>query len=634
MPLPDKLQRAGLRGVESVSMRATVQNFIEETLRNPLAWVQRAGAAALMAFALQYHKAFNATFHGGVLQRFLEGLQPSKSPNDRRGACLGLGALPANILLAPGPLPPAVKFPPSLLPSASAVPAALGAAAAADDAAPSTAPTSFVTAVVAALVTATREVVGAAAEAQDAETRAEAARALTAVGLAVARGAVAPESAAVACEVGTSAAVALRAAADDYAVDRRGDVGSFVRAAALDGLLALALDFAPRAAAAPTQWSHPAQVAVLAFLHVAVKQGLDKLDRMRAFSGRALQRFATDTSEETIRAVFASEGTSAETTTKTTTLSDVLALLAVFRGAPRDADWSQPSVLFALLTPPVLGAAAATFSLSAAEGLCSSIGGLTQHVSRTALEAVRSVPNAANVWTSALVEMAARYVTDDRMTVPVLLAIERCLDGGIALDRPRALTALVHGCIAALRHYTRDLPRILPLMVALASAARALASTNATLVSPLRTRAWQHLVSMLASRYPKARATAALEVFTMISAVSDDLLPLALAPAPLAAAADEGASDATAPVTLDVAKAAVQTATVVLQTTQWDGSDVVLLRGGRDAVLDALRLPRVATAAAAAETTALEAQARIEAQQQRKRDELARYGALVRETGY
>ena len=329
------------------------------------------------------------SYHGA--SRLQEGLDPSKTPNVRRGAGLALGALPLPLLCHDAVFDAVSRL---LLQSLR---------------------------------------VEADPDVRDAEARANAV-----VGLAD-----------VCCAAATAPAVGLTAprvaelfgglleGLDDYCTDSRGDVGSFTRSAALEAAGRFVFEVAARDArrgAAEEAWlSH---ALWLRFLRAVAKQLMEKIDRVRGLAGGVLQRVAqssalpADLPHKAVlqRAIAEHLGPSSAGEG------------AGSAGAP-EMDWSAPGITYPLMVPLLLPLP--EFVEPVLEGLVVSAGGLSMHVVRAASaalvgalkalprdEAGEGVVTLAAV-SRALVRMFARYAQDDRVILPLLATLDQLLTHGL-----------------------------------------------------------------------------------------------------------------------------------------------------------------------------------------------------------
>lgn len=664
--LPDKIQRPGLRAMEDVSMRATVQAFFEETCKNPLRWLQQDGASAMLEFGRQFYQSYNNAFHSGLVSRLVQSVVGAgKTPNERRGGCLMLGALPASVLCATAASKPAeagAAADPQL--QASASPSfvifdkavdILSKAAAVSSASSPVQQSAPLTSTQPTAVASATNTSSSGGEAEDAECREEAIRALGRCCVTVLSVASSPASlltpelkkGAVALFTAKRDSVvepAFLAAVEDYAADRRGDIGLYVRLAAIESQR----EVVEAALLAPTPASSSAEQMIVTadfivrFVCSCLKQSMEKIDRVRTVATKQLHQFLTSTPSVTAESSSARLSDAIVSVLKQQQLLDDFATLArVFTAVPPDHDWAQPAAAFDLIVPNLAGCG--TFLPSIVDGLCSSAGCLTPHVAQSALAAMVSATTSTtnsnsnnnynnNNSPNKIVQqsMAAafksstvfgRYQQSERMAVPVLVATERALEAGVVADAD-LLAAAIDQCIETMRCFAKDIQRLLALVPVMASLGRRCSQYTTTTTSsgsssaPLATtcsppshsfeqhriKCWQVLVTLLASRFPKVRALCSVEIFTMLAALRDS--------------------------------SQHQRAQELLSTTQWDTVAAAELKaagsGVRAKIFDALQLPPLNDALA----EELEAAGTGPARAKKQVSELAMYKTLVAEKGF
>lgn len=174
-------------------------------------------------------------------------------------------------------------------------------------------------------------------------------------------------------------ATALLVGLDDYATDNRGDVGSWVREAAMTGLESLLLKLA-RIQAVRSDTSHifPPLLAERVF-PALLKQAVEKIDRVRERSGQIFHRLLWSDApavpfvplKDELRRRFPNRPT----------------------GSDQTIDWSSPTQTFPLLTPTMSITATASgtsfpYHRSLLSGLLISVGGLTESVVKSSSESL------------------------------------------------------------------------------------------------------------------------------------------------------------------------------------------------------------------------------------------------------
>jgi HEAT repeat protein len=436
---------AGEKKAPSVSKHV---EFLEETWKQPLEWLQADAARAFGAYAKAYIGAFGE-FEGKLLERLFTGLGENKAPNERRGCALVIGQLPKSVLCAPDLKPES------------------------EDA------STVLDRCVAALATAAAVREGVPAEDQDAETRRNAVAALGAIAVRCA-----PE-----LRPRTAGHIAdtLAMSFEDYAIDKRGDVGSFVRLAAVsatgDWIVAMSKEEAKASAT----------VASCRFEHLVrcvLKQLCEKIDKVRSTAGRTLLALSD--------AALVDE--------------DARSFIRVMTEAGV-ADWGDPVDTF-----PLLRAAVAKPSLARAvvEGLLPSAGGKVMHVVKPALDVAAEAAGSAEhqvEFAKMLADVVAENCLNSRLTECAFTLADRLQERG-ALHTV-ALPALADAIERSLKHFAKDIKVVLPLVAPLASLCRA--------VDPaVRECARQRMLLLIASRFPAVRRLCGVEFYTALTMTGED----------------------------------------------------------------------------------------------------------------
>ena len=439
------------------------------------------------------------------------------------------------------------------------------------------------------------------------------------------------------------------AAMDDYATDRRGDIGLYVRLAAIESyrdVLEAALAQTARASEVTTTTTTGddddasafgvTRAHLATFVCATLKQSVEKIDRVRTVAAMQLHQFvcnalvaeAAPALRPVVQRILLATAADSDDA-----LRDFGHLARVFHAVPAAFDWAQPSAAFDLVVPNL--AQCPTFCRSIVDGLAASAGCLTPHVANSALEAmVRATrvdregaapPNASptkgtETATAAAAAAAgpaiargilaafAKYQASERMAVPTLVMAGRALDAGVVSDRD-LLSGAVRQAVEALSRFAKDIQRTLALVPVLASLARrcikpvATATTTgecaiesggdgdgdgAATFEPLRLHAWGALIALLASRFPKVRALASVELFTVLSAIPDGA-PFVRASS--SSSSSGGDDDASATPPLLLARADIGRVQHTLSATQWDVVPAADLKATRAELFVALRVP-------------------------------------------
>ena len=288
------------------SIRSRLLASLEENLRHPTADIREAAVRALGAFALEYMTAkggdetlarkSNAAGAKRLVAKLAATLREDPNPAARRGAAAAIGAMPAALLLAPIEVD-----------SDSAAEGEAEAEPSSGVAPPRGQKTSpaWRVALDALRVASVPE---EDPEARDAEARVCAVRGMAGALETLEKARMDAGGEAGSDSGGTDSAALARAVldfaretiaslltcvAEDYCVDNRGDVGSWVREAAMETL--------PAALAAAQAARAPADAETEREVHAAImKQAAEKIDRTRATAATALAAVLRGRPERTL----------------------------------------------------------------------------------------------------------------------------------------------------------------------------------------------------------------------------------------------------------------------------------------------------------------------------------------------
>ncbi|ELR13906.1 HEAT repeat domain containing protein [Acanthamoeba castellanii str. Neff] len=316
---------------------------------------------------------------------------------------------------------------------------------------------------------------------------------------------------------------ALLAALDDYSVDNRGDVGSWVREAALKA----AEKWALRMAAVTTTQLITAEMSQGLFSRV-LRQLAEKIDRLRAHAGDTLERLLYP-AEEGLRMPLVPHREQLKQ--------------AFPRGGV--ANWAVSSVTFPLLVPflrydayrddvltGLVTSASGSQSLvhDASDALMcflrdvrnSEEAGLTDGQQPEADAAQRFEASLLRKISSSLVQIFKRHLYTDRITVPLMKTLHTILADGVfsCLRPPRFSWSknMVILCRAEVSK-TNDIPKLV-------CAARVLCGILA-FGDPARTESLKLLTTLLAHKYPRVRQQVAEQLHATFSASGQpDLQPV------------------------------------------------------------------------------------------------------------
>ena len=576
------------------SLRSAILASMEESLRHPSSDVRDAATSALGAFAEAYMCGSSPEKGAERLVATLAATaEGDPNPAARRGAAAALGAMPAALLLASvkarkpsgdEPEPDVSRGETTSEPASE--PATVPAWRAAMD----------------ALAAAAR--FEEDPEARDAEARvcavkgaAGVARTLFAAATRARRlGGDAAAAAAAATVADETLRVCVRCIQEDYCVDNRGDVGSWVREAAMDAIPDLV------AAAQATEESSPARETlreerVAEIVSALLKQAAEKIDRVRASAGAAL---ASTLRGDESRALAPLRGVPA---------AEAL-LAAVPESAGAAAAWAAPSTAFPSLAALVAagdGSGLATYRASLVEGFVVSAGGVGDSLGKAAGGALVSVlrddDELQRDVSASLVAILKERAGVDRVTTPALRVLDTlfsagCL-GAVAPAPPAPPAPLAAELAAKLRAElkgSRDVAKLclgvqaLCHLAGLGKAGPGASRDEATCAS---TCATMGVLALLVNRYPRVRRVAAEQLYvTLLGCEGED--------------------------------AGLEEALELLSATRWD-ADLAAVKPARNALYPMLGLetPKQALVAAKAKAASLEA-----------KDENDSYAALVGSAGY
>lgn len=525
MPYPDSVQLSSNVGnrVIKVQPLQKVKESLYEGIRHPNEAISAAGARSLGAFCEAYYAADVTAGRDeaarATLTQLLAWLEAKDAPASRRGAALALGSLPP------------FMFREREFEVVQALSSAI----------------------------ATEEI-----ESQrDAETRRNAVRALGQIASQLADA----ESPALACRAFAGISVGFQ----DYAVDKRGDIGSWVREAAIEAIHLLSARMVELGHFSTETHGH-------SLVGMLLQQAVEKIDRTRAMAGGVLQRVVQEE-----RFFFPCAGEIAA---------------CGLREAVLDVrDWSSAAASYSVL---VQFLQFADYRKHLLLGLVVAVGGLTEHVSRHSAQALLAhmgrIPNGDAVLSDALVELATEHEKDDRVMAPLLKTVDVLFvhHKFASLDEGRLLQ-LLEMCKTQLAR-SRDVAKILTVVKILSSL---VVVSSMALHLRVREKAIQQLLVVLANRFPKVRRVASEEVYSLLI-THDECFSATVSEDFMAEAMD------------------------VLSSTPWDGSDPEVVRSARDELFRLLAVEKPTLKASSAGSSA----------SSRRAGDSSSYADLVKETGY
>lgn len=538
MPLPETVEVQKMGGmVGRANTLAKMQEFFEDTWKQILEWLQFDAVNAYEEFAAAYYTVFANPFHHQVLHKMLSGCEEGRNPMERRGNILATGALPWSVISKHSNQPKG------------------------DDDGVDESEKAYFMMILKTAMGATK--LEKCKEMQDAESRRNAVRSLRTTLTRIPEGT--PQM-----TVGLYESVVqhIVATLDDYAADRRGDVGSFVRQEAIGSLPAV-VEYGLKVKCCSS-------ALVVRVIQALLKQAMEKLDRLRGRAVEALQQIVflpgalpseggnntglthmdkqgTFISEEANGAMRNSEMILAEEGGNLLNDTSVLAKVVTMDPA---ADKCSPQNVFTAVGRPLL--LTRLFASCVVEGLVVSAGSLSVHIMQPAVDALLHAFRASteeSVYLSwVLITVAAKHAHNERVVVPLCVTVSRLINACV-FDEDRHID-VVEILRSELKFFATNIHALLPLIGVLGDLCR-------SPVTAARHAAWGLSLVMLASRYPKVRARMGTDMYTSLLVLS---------------AADT---------TLNLDRAIQQ-----LTATPWDGNDATKVRSARDELYGALGIEK------------------------------------------
>ncbi|KAK6121646.1 hypothetical protein DH2020_044612 [Rehmannia glutinosa] len=305
-------------------------------------------------------------------------------------------------------------------------------------------------------------------------------------------------------------------ALDDYSTDNRGDVGSWVREAAMDGLerctyilckrdftnqeKVSALELKKSDSSSDDQIS-PYFDASLANELVGgiVKQAVEKMDKIRESAARILQRILYN---------------------KTTFVPHIPQREIVEHIIPDEADfkWGVPTVSYPRFVQLLQ---VGCYSKYVVSGLVISIGGLQDSLAKASLSALLDYLRATVTkghddsrvcsLSMDILWVLQKYRRCDRVIIPTLKTIETLFREMLLLNMEAQTPVFCAGVLDSLATELKGTKDFSKLKTGIA-----ILGYIASISEPINTRAFSHLLTFLAHRYAKIRKFAADEVLTAL----------------------------------------------------------------------------------------------------------------------
>ncbi|CCW65928.1 unnamed protein product [Phytomonas sp. Hart1] len=546
LPLPEFVSVTKLSGERGKARTlAKIQEFLEDSWRNILVWVQDAAAEAFHVIARAYYTEFQPKFHGKVMEKILETCSTEKGhPLERRGFLAGLGGLPLSLLTASRP---------NSNSSFQAAPYYVS-----------------VLEVLCEVVRGTRAGLSDP-ELDDVEARRNAVQSLGRV-----MTTLQPD-----VDIGMAryrqVVEVLLAALHDYAVDKRGDVGSFVRLEALNALPAVVFAGLSRTL---SQGSPPWCDASLLgrVLQNIIRVMMEKLDRVRGVALATLIRlFGSPETPPPVDLVDAIDSNKLGIADEAV-VSETRVVQRLVMRAQRE-NWTSPQEVLIPFGVELLQRCPTLYAQSTMEGLVLSAGDLSAHVSGPGLEALLLSFGPASDdaheerrhrLSASLIEVATTHSHVERVLVPLSRVLNSLLNAGVFSDIQHS--ALITILRQEFKHFATTITVLFVLVSLLGNLCHIADSVS-------RNDAWSLALVVIASRYPKVRSKMATEFYTALLVWTSTVWSL---------------SDADS--TLDVGKErdSCLRAMKHLLSTQWDGAEANKVRQARNALCEMLGIPSLA----------------------------------------
>ncbi|KAH6812160.1 ARM repeat superfamily protein [Perilla frutescens var. frutescens] len=315
-------------------------------------------------------------------------------------------------------------------------------------------------------------------------------------------------------------------ALDDYSTDNRGDVGSWIREAAMDGLERCTYILCKRDSLNQEKVSslrleksdslNDDQLssyfdATLAINLVGgiVKQAVEKMDKLRESAARILQRLLYN---------------------KTTSVPHIPHREILEHIVPAEAElkWGVPTFSYPRFVPLLK---VSCYSKYVASGLVISIGGLQDSLRKASLSALldylqSTITEACDYSRELSLSMdilwiLQKYRRCDRVIIPTLKTIEILFSRKLLLNiETTVFCAGVLDSLAVELRGTKDFSKL--------NAGIAILGYIASISDSINTRAFSHLLTFLGHRYPKIRKSAAEQAYLVLlengTLISEDKL--------------------------------------------------------------------------------------------------------------
>ncbi|XP_076886463.1 tubulin-folding cofactor D-like [Bidens hawaiensis] len=288
-------------------------------------------------------------------------------------------------------------------------------------------------------------------------------------------------------------------ALEDYSVDNRGDVGSWVRTAAMNGLEKCAYVLSKRDKLVENESPFNADIAT-SLVGGLAKQAVEKMDRLRDVAAKILQRILYN------ETVFVPQIPHREKLEKIIPKDD-------------DLKWGVPSSFPRFIRLLQFSC----YSKYIMSGLVISIGGLEESLKKAALSALLDYVQAVKVKDESetnsrelsisddILWVLQKYKKRDRVIIPTLKTIDILFCNSMLLhmeDQTRVFCGGVVECLRTELKGTKDFSKLY--------AGIAILGYIASITEPIIIQAFSYLVSFLTHRYPKIRKACAEQVYLVL----------------------------------------------------------------------------------------------------------------------
>ncbi|WOG95485.1 hypothetical protein DCAR_0414804 [Daucus carota subsp. sativus] len=311
----------------------------------------------------------------------------------------------------------------------------------------------------------------------------------------------------------------LLTALEDYSVDNRGDVGSWVREAAMYGLEKCTYILCKRDSSKKSQgcdsqdqnkgqvngneemqWLFDAHIAASLVGGIA-KQAVEKMDKMREIAARVLHRILYN---EAIFIPFLPHRGKLE------------------KVIPHEADikWAVPTYSYCRFVQLLQFSC---YSKHVTAGLVISIGGLQDSLRKTSLNALLEYLEGTEIKGSKesisrelslsedIVWVLDKYRKCDRVIVPTLKTIEILFSKGLFLNLEAQTLIFCDGVLGSLALELKGSKDFSKLYAGIA-----ILGYIASIAEPINIKAFSHLLMFLSHRYPKIRKACAEQVYLVL----------------------------------------------------------------------------------------------------------------------